>query len=116
MIDEPYDAEPPTQQYSAISEETLPTLVRVSQAFSARLPSQRTLDLITKIEGVDFAALAQNAPFRIVAFRALLRDYPNWDPTTLWLHAYDVEVEVDDANPMNGSSPTPGPLSAATGG
>jgi hypothetical protein len=117
MTDEPYDGEPVTQQYAAISaDEPLPTLVRVSQAFSARLPSQRTLDLITKMEGVDFAALAQNAPFRIVAFRALMRDYPERDPTSLWLHAYDVEVEVEDANPMNGSSPTPGPISAATGG
>jgi hypothetical protein len=114
---EPYDAEPPTQQYSALSaEEHLPTLVRVSAAFSARLPSQRVLDLVTKIEGIDFAALATTAPFRLVAFRALLRDYPNRDPTSLWMHAYEVEVEVEDANPMNGSSPTPGPISAATTG
>jgi hypothetical protein len=113
---EPYDAEPPTQQYEAVvAEERLPALVRVTQAFSARLPSQRTLDLITRIEGVDFAALAQSAPFRIVAFRALLRDYPERDPTSLWMHAYDVEVEVDEVNPTNGSSPTPGPISAATG-
>jgi hypothetical protein len=116
MTEQPYDDEPPTQQYEALSEEHLPTLVHVSQAFSARLPSQRTLDLITRIEGVDFAQLATSAPFRIVAFRALLRDYPAYDPTTLWLHAYDVEVEVEDINPTNGSSPTPGPLSAATGG
>jgi hypothetical protein len=117
MTSEPYDAEPPTQQYSAMSaEEPLPTLVHVSQAFSARLPSQRVLDLVTKMEGIDFAALASSAPFRLVAFRALLRDYPNRDPTSLWLHAYDVEVEIDDVNPTNGSSPTLGPLSAATGG
>jgi hypothetical protein len=114
---EPYDAEPVTQQYSALeADEKMPTLVRVSQAFSARLPSQRILDLVTKIEGIDFAALATTAPFRLVAFRALLRDYPNRDPTSLWMHAYDVEVEVEDANPMNGSSPMPGPISAATGG
>jgi hypothetical protein len=94
--------------------ELLPTLVTVTQAFSSRLPSQRTLDLVTKIEGVDFEALARNAPFRIVAFRALLRDYPERDPTSLWMHAYDVEVEVADENPMNGTSPTPGPVSAGT--
>jgi hypothetical protein len=117
MTSEPYDAEPPTQQYSAVSaEEPLPTLVRVNQAFSTRLPSQRTLDLITRIEGVDFAALAQSAPFRIVAFRALLRDYPGRDPTSLWMHAYDVEVEVADENPTNGKSPTPEPDSVATTG
>jgi hypothetical protein len=116
MINEPYDAEPPTQEYSAISADVpLPTLVRVSQAFSARLPSQRVLDLITKIEGVDFAALATSAPFRIIAFRALLRDYPERDPTSLWMHAYDVEVEVAEENPTNGKSPTPAPDSAVSG-
>jgi hypothetical protein len=113
---EPYDAEPPTQQFSAVSaDEPLPTLVHVSQAFSARLPSQRVLDMVTKIEGIDFAALATSAPFRLVAFRALLRDYPSRDPTSLWMHAYDVEVEVTDANPTNGSSPMLGPISAVIG-
>jgi hypothetical protein len=95
--------------------EPLPTLVRATQGFSARLPSQRTLDLVTRIEGTDFAALAQASPFRIVAFRALLRDFPDRDPTSLWMHAYDVEVEVAEENPTNGKSPTPGPDSAVIG-
>ena len=96
--------------------EPLPTLIRVSQDFSARLPSQRVIDVLTRCEaGTDFGTLAQTQPFRIVAFRALLRDYPNRDPTSLWMHAYDVECEVGDVNPTNGSSPSPGPISATTG-
>jgi hypothetical protein len=98
-----------------VADEPLPEVVSVTQAFSARLPSQRVLDLVTKIEGIDFAALATTSPFRLVAFRALLRDYSERDPTSLWLHAYGVEVEVEDVNPTNGSSPTPGPISAAIG-
>lgn len=89
--------------------EPLPLLIAVSTAFSGRLPSQRVLDLIDKLEGVGFGELAQAQPFRIVAFRALLRDYPNRDPASLWLHAYDVEVEVREENPTNGKRPTPAP-------
>jgi hypothetical protein len=105
---DPYDAE-------AGAAAALPTLISVSTAFSSRLPSQRVLDLLSRIEGVDFATLAQTQPFRIVAFRALVRDYPKRDPTSLWMHAYEVEVEVDEVNPTNGKLPTPGPVSAASG-
>jgi hypothetical protein len=96
----------------------LPALVYVSSAFSQRLPSQRVLDLLTKLEGVGFSELATTAPFRIVAFRALLIEYPNRDPASLWAHAYDVEVEVADAadpTGMNGKSTTPAPDSADSG-
>jgi hypothetical protein len=109
-VTDPYDDETPTQALEA-----LPTLISVSMAFSSRLPSQRVLDLLSRIEGVDFATLAQNQPFRIVAFRALVRDYPERDPTSLWLHAYDVEVEVADENPTNGKQPTPSPDSVGSG-
>ena len=84
----------------------LPTLVSVTQAFSSRLPSQRVLDLIDKLEGIGFADLVQTQPFRIVAFRALMRDYPNRDHASLWLHAYEVEVEVNEENFTNGKLPT----------
>jgi hypothetical protein len=94
----------------------LPDLVKVSTAFSQRMPSQRLLDELTKVEGADFAQLAGAQPFRIVAFRALVRDFPDYDRTTLWMHAYDTEVEVSDINPTNGTSPTSGPPSVATGG
>jgi hypothetical protein len=89
--------------------------VKVSASFSARLPSQRVLDQLARIEGVQFGELAQSSPFRIVAFRALMRDYPQRDPTSLWMHAYDVEVEVDTESPFNGRSPTPEPGSLITG-
>jgi hypothetical protein len=90
-----------------VAGEALPTLVQVSQAFSSRLPSQRVLDMLTRTEGIDFAALAQNQPGRLLAFRALLRDYPERDTASLWLHAYDVEVEIEDVNPTNGKLPMP---------
>ena len=89
--------------------EPLPVLVVVTQAFSSRLPSQRVLDMLDKLEGVGFVNLVQTQPFRIVAFRALLRDHPTRDTSSLWMHAYDVEVEVMDANPTNGKSLTPAP-------
>jgi hypothetical protein len=95
--------------------EPLPDLVHVSSAFSQRVPTQRVLDMLEKIEGMGFGVLAQSQPFRIVAFRALLRDYPGRDPHSLWAHAYDVEVEVADVNPTNGKLPTLGQDSAAIG-
>ena len=93
----------------------LPSIIHASADFAGRLPSQRVLDLVAKVEPAGFAELAQTQPFRIVAFRALLRDFPDYDPTALWLHAYDVEVEVDAVNPTNGKSPTNAPDSAAIG-
>jgi hypothetical protein len=94
----------------------LPELVNVSQAFSARLPSQRVMDALAKVEpNMTFAQLAETQPFRIVAFRALLRDYPDRDVQSLWMHAYDVEVDVADENPTNGSGPMPSLPSVTTG-
>jgi hypothetical protein len=93
----------------------LPTLVKVSTAFAARMPSQRMLDMMTKVEGIAFTDLAVNAPFRVVAFRALVRDFPGYDTTALWMHSYDVEVEVADASPLNGKLPTPEPGSVVIG-
>jgi hypothetical protein len=101
---------------ASAAQEPLPALVRVSTAFSARLPTQRVMDLLAQAEGgADFGELAQRQPFRIVAFRALLRDFPERDPTSLWLHAYDTEVEVEDVNPTNGKSPIPEHASPSTG-
>jgi hypothetical protein len=93
----------------------LPLLVTVSESFSARLPSQRVLDLMTKYEPGGFQQLAESQPFRMVAFRALIRDFPDYDPQALWLHAYDVEVEVVGVDPTNGKSPTLAPDSVASG-
>lgn len=107
MTDTPFESTTPT--------EPLPLLIHVSTSFSSRLPSQRVLDMLDKIEPGGFGTIAQAQPFRIVAFRALLRDFPDHDPTSLWLHAYDVEVEVDEINPTNGKWPTPVPGSADSG-
>lgn len=85
----------------------LPDLVSVTQSFSQRLPSQRVLDMLSRIEGTGFGELAERQPFRIVAFRALLRDFPGRDETSLWQHAYDVEVQVvEEVDPTNGKSTT----------
>jgi hypothetical protein len=93
----------------------LPELVTVTQAFIARLPSQRILDLLAKLEpGSKFGELIENQPPRLIAFRALLRDHPGRDPASLWLHAYDVEVELVEVDPTNGSVPTLSPPSAPT--
>ena len=94
----------------------LPDLVEVSGAFTRRLPSQRLLDMLAHIETTPFGDLAGTQPFRIIAFRALVRDYPGRDTTSLWLHAYDVEVDVTEADPTVEASPTPSPLSATTTG
>lgn len=95
----------------------LPTLVSVTQSFVQRLPSQRLLDQLRHCEpGVPFGELAESQPFRIVAFRALHRDFPGRDVTSLWMHAYDVEVEVSEAaDPTNGKPSTPWPPSVTTG-
>ncbi|HEY2303169.1 MAG TPA: hypothetical protein VGH66_14820 [Acidimicrobiales bacterium] len=92
----------------------LPTLVSVTMDFNRRLPAQRFLDLLARVEPVPFPQLSESQPFRLVAFRALMRDYPDRDPTSLWMHAYDCEVQIVDEDPTLPSSPTPEPLSAAT--
>ena len=97
------------------SSDALPMLVSISAAFNARLPSQRVLDLLAKIEGLSFGDLASQQPFRIVAFRALLRDFPQRDPTSLWMHAYDVEVQIEDLDPTSGGSLMPVPPSVTSG-
>jgi hypothetical protein len=110
MIDDPTPTPTPSERPAEVLEPeplaNLPTLVRVSLAFSQRMPSQRVLDLMSRLEGAEFTALATTQPFRIIAFRALLRDHPERDPASMWLHAYDVEVEVEQPNPTNGSTPT----------
>jgi len=99
-----------------MTDEPLPTLVKVSQSFVQRLPSQRLLDEIRHCEpAATFGELAETQPFRIVAFRALVRDFPGRDTTSLWLHAYDVEVDVSEADPTNGKPATTWPRSATTG-
>jgi hypothetical protein len=103
------------QRYPEVLERPLPTLVTVSQAFASRIPSQRVQDALSRVEGGSFADIAQASPFRLVAFRALVRDYPTYDVNALWLHSYDVEVEVAEPDPtQNGNTTTSPPFAVTT--
>jgi hypothetical protein len=96
----------------------LPYLVTVSTAFATRiLPNQRVVDAIARVEpSTPFGELMQTQGSRVIAFRALLRDHPHRDPASLWLHAYDVEVEiVGTLDPTEIASLTPSPPSSVTG-
>jgi hypothetical protein len=96
--------------------DALPLLVQVTQSYAGRLPRQRDLDTLARLEPtIPFAELAQTQPFRIVAFRALMRDFPDYDTTALWMHAYDVECEVVETNPTNGNGQMPSLPSVGTG-
>jgi hypothetical protein len=90
----------------------LPDCVSVSPAFARRMPTQRALDALARIEPTPFGDLAEQAPSRILAFRALVRDYPHRDLASLWLHAYDVEVEITQPDPTDGREPALSPDSA----
>jgi hypothetical protein len=93
----------------------LPLSVPATDSFAKRMPTQRVIDAVEAAEGVRFGETIQRQPMRVVAFRALLRDYPDRDVTSLWLHSYDVEVEIVEPNPTNGSAPTLAPPSGGTG-
>lgn len=95
----------------------LPTLVHVTQAFTRRLPTQRVVDTLAKLDASPFGELLNRQTSRVLAFRVLLRDHPRRDPASLWLHAYDVDVEVDEqpVDPTSLPGPTPGPVSLPTG-
>jgi hypothetical protein len=96
--------------------EPLPTVVQVTRAFTQRLPSQRIIDLVVRLEPArSFPEIAADQAFRLIAMRRLLEEYPDRDETSLWLHSYDVEVDIVEADPTLNGSPTPTPLSAATG-
>ncbi|HEY2303003.1 MAG TPA: hypothetical protein VGH66_13985 [Acidimicrobiales bacterium] len=99
-----------------IEPQALPTTVQVSRAFTQRLPSQRIIDLVCRLEpGRTFPEIAADQAFRLIAFRKLVEDHPGSDETSLWLHSYDVEVDVVEADPTWNGGPTATPLSAATG-
>ncbi len=93
----------------------LPDTVHCTQAFMSRLPAQRVIDQLRKLEpDHNFAELFESQSARVIAFRALIRDFPRRDTTSLWMHAYDVEVAVLDVDPTNGTAPTLSPPSVPT--
>lgn len=94
--------------------DSLPSVVTVTQSFASRLPTQRVIDVVERTEGA-FADVVQRQPMRVVAFRALLRDHPGYDITAVWMHSYDVEVEIEAADPTNSNGQTPAPPSVTFG-
>jgi len=94
----------------------IPERVVLTDAFARRLPTQRVLDALAKIEPVPFGELVAAQPSRVLAFRALLREFPERDVTSLWLAAYDVEVELTEADPTERHAPPPSPPSVPTTG
>jgi hypothetical protein len=95
----------------------LPFEISVPDAFPRRMLTQRQIDLLSNLEpGVTFAELTQTSPFRIIAWRWLLVNFPHDDPTRLWMHSYDVSVAVDPPDPTGTSITTPSPISSASGG
>ena len=95
--------------------EPLPHEVTVTKAFSERLPSQRIIDIATKADGFTFSELANQQPFRLIAFRALVRDWPVRDATSLWMHAYDCEVIIEEVDPTPPPSTTNERFSVVSG-
>jgi hypothetical protein len=91
----------------------LPTTIEATQSFIARLPSQRMIDLLARLEpDMKFGELMEAQPPRMIAFRALMRDHPERDPASLWMHAYECEVAIVEVDPTNGKSPLLLPPSA----
>jgi hypothetical protein len=92
----------------------LPTTLDCTLEFVKRLPSQRVLDALARIEPTPFGEIQEAQPTRVLAFRLLVRDHPGRDIASLWLHSYDCEVQLHDADPSAGPGPTPWPGSAPT--
>jgi hypothetical protein len=92
----------------------LPTRVQVDQDEAAILPSSRLAHVIRQAEGIPVMQYIQDDPFRVVAFRRLHEQFPDYDLNALWLHCYDVEIQLVTADPTNGSTGTPGPPSSLT--
>jgi hypothetical protein len=104
----PPDAEP------VLDITPLPLMVHATLAFVRRLPSQRVVDQLAKLDPTPFGELQDQQPSRVTAFRCLLRDYPDRDFASLWMHAYDCEVELDEVDPTFRPVPTLLPISAPT--
>jgi hypothetical protein len=92
----------------------LPDVVKVNAATAARLPSQRVLDMLARIEPTPIGELMTNSTSRVLAFRVLLRDHPARDPASLWAASYDIEVEFEDVDPTSAAAPPTWPPSAPT--
>jgi hypothetical protein len=98
----------PDSRLSPVDVGPMPDCITVPQAFIARLPSQRIIDMLRRLEpDANFGELIEAQPPRLIAFRWLLREHPTRDATSLWMAAYDIEVAIADVDPTSGSGPTP---------
>jgi hypothetical protein len=89
----------------------LPEVVKVTAETAARLPSQRVLDILARIEPTPITELMANSMSRVLAFRVLMRDHPTRDPASLWAASYDIEVEFETADPTSAVAPATWPPS-----
>ena len=93
--------------------EALPLLVECStmelEALASRLPSPRITDLLLKLPGGGTwseVMASDTGKSWYFNWRLLMRDYPERDETSLWLHAYDVEIHIRTVDPTESRSPT----------
>lgn len=92
----------------------LPLEAEVTLAFVKRLPTQRLLDALTRIDPTPFGELQEQRPSQVIAFRWLVRDFPNRDINSLWMHAYDMEIALIDGDPTSALGQMPSLPSAPT--
>jgi hypothetical protein len=92
----------------------LPTEMSATLSFVKRIPSQRMLDGLAHLDSTPFGELQDQMPSRVLAFRLLVRDFPSRDLASLWMHAYDVEVELVDSDPTSALGQMPSLPSAPT--
>jgi hypothetical protein len=92
----------------------LPTEMQATLSFVKRLPTQRLLDSLAHYDSTPYGELQEQMPSRVLAFRLLVREYPNRDLGSLWQHAYDVEIEIVDSDPTSALGQMPSLPSAPT--
>jgi hypothetical protein len=92
----------------------LPLEVNCTIAFVRRIPTQRLLDTLARIDPTPFGELQDQKPSQVLAFRWLVREFPARDATSLWMHAYDVEIALEDTDPTLALGQMPSLPSAPT--
>jgi hypothetical protein len=95
--------------------EALPTRIKVDTDTAGILPSQRQANIIQAVEEMPVFQVMQAQTLRVMAFRVLAEQYPDYDLTALWLHANDVHIEMATVDPTNGNTTKPELPSAVTG-
>jgi hypothetical protein len=99
------------------AQEALPEVVTCTMAelesYARRLPSPRISDQLEKL-GTSFGEVCSNesGKERYAAWRLLMRDWPERDVTSLWLHSWFCEIEVTEVDPTPAAPPTASPPSA----